>query len=133
MDKRIELPTSAEVASAAPAVGRHVAESVVITLATSAGLYLVGSVYTGAYYGRMSLDPTSLDLSPPYVALQSIHALQALLSYPMTLLFLFALARVFATPARWLRTIYDRARRRFGRYGLLVANLLIVAPLVAPA
>ncbi|HET7093583.1 MAG TPA: hypothetical protein VFI22_08905, partial [Thermomicrobiales bacterium] len=84
-------------------------------------------------YGRMSIDPTSLDLSPPNVALQSIHALQALLSYPMTLLFFFALAWVFATPARWLRTIYDRARRRFGRFVLLVANLLIVAPLVTPA
>lgn len=133
MDKRIEFPTSAEVVGAAPRVGRHIAESVVVTLVTSAGLYLVGSVYTTAYYGRMSIDPTSLDLSPPYVALQSIHALQALLSYPMTLLFFFALAWVFATPARWLRTIYDRARRRFGRFVLLVANLLIVAPLVTPA
>jgi hypothetical protein len=59
--------------------------------------------------------------------------LQALLSYPMTILFLLALIRVFATPAQWLRTIYSRARRRFGRVVLLVANLIIVVPLVAPA
>ncbi|HEU5432102.1 MAG TPA: hypothetical protein VFU81_10590, partial [Thermomicrobiales bacterium] len=99
MDKRVEIPSSAEVVSAAATSGRRIAESVVVTLATSASLYLVGSVYANAYYGRMSIEPTSLDLSPPYLALQATHSLQALPSYPMTILFLLALARVFATPA----------------------------------
>ena len=50
---------------------QRVVESAVIAVATSTGLYLVGSVYTDAYYGRMSIEVTSLDLSPPFIALQS--------------------------------------------------------------
>src|SRR5215208_6157947 len=42
-------------------------EAAAIAVVTSTGLYLVGSVYTDAYYGRMSIEVTSLDLSPPYI------------------------------------------------------------------
>jgi hypothetical protein len=54
---------------------RRIAESVIIAAVSSAGLYLVGSVYTDAYYRRLAIEVTSLDLAPPYVALQSVHAL----------------------------------------------------------
>ena len=54
---------------------RRIAESVIIALISSAGLYLVGSVYVDAYYGRLAIEVASLDLAPAYVALQSVHAL----------------------------------------------------------
>ena len=56
---------------------QRVIESAVIAVATSTGLYLVGSVYTDAYFGRMSIEVTSLDLSPPFIALQSAHVLES--------------------------------------------------------
>ena len=65
---------------------RRIAEFIIIAAASSAGLYLVGTVYTDAYYGRLSIEVTSLDLAPPYVALQSVHALWGLLEYPLILL-----------------------------------------------
>src|SRR5215207_8990280 len=81
---------------------RRIAESVIIAAISSAGLYLVGSVYTDAYYGRLSIEVTSLDLAPPYVALQSVHALWGLLEYPLLLLLFYVLYRTFASPTRRL-------------------------------
>lgn len=112
---------------------RRLGESLVIAAVTSSGLYLVGAVYTDAYYGRLSIETTSLDLSPPYVALQSAHALRALLEYPSTLLLFWILYRTFASPVRRVRQWFDRARRRFPRLLLVAANLVVVAPLVVGA
>lgn len=112
---------------------RRVGESVIIAAVTSSGLYLVGSVYTNAYFGRLSIEATSLDLSPPFIALQSAHALQGLLEYPSTLLLLWILYRTFSSPARRLRAWFDRARHRFPRLLLVFANLVVVAPLVGGA
>lgn len=112
---------------------RRVVESVVVATIVSAGLYLVGSVYTDAYYSRLSIEVTSLDLTPPFVALQSIHALQGLLEYPWTLLVLYVLYRTFASPVRRLRNWFERARRRYPRLVLIIANLVVIAPLVIGA
>ena len=108
-------------------------ESAVIAVATSTGLYLVGSVYTDAYYGRMSIEVTSLDLSPPFIALQSAHVLESLLEYPSALLFFYLLYRLLTSRIPRLRSWYDRARQRFGRLFLLIVNLVIVSPLVVAA
>ena len=108
-------------------------EAAVIALVTSTGLYLVGSVYTDAYYGRMSIEVTSLDLSPPFITLQSAHALESLLEYPFALLFFYLLYRLLTSRIPRLRSWYDRARQRFGRLFLLVVNLVIVSPLVFAA
>ena len=43
---------------------RRIAESVIIAVISSAALYLVGSVYVDAYYGRLAIEVTSLDLPP---------------------------------------------------------------------
>jgi hypothetical protein len=43
---------------------RRIAESVIIAVISSAGLYLVGSVYVDAYYGRLAIEANSLDLPP---------------------------------------------------------------------
>jgi hypothetical protein len=112
---------------------QRVIESAVIALATSTGLYLVGSVYTDAYYGRMSIEVTSLDLAPPFIALQSAHVLGSLLEYPSALLFFYLLYRIISSRMRWARSWYDRAHRRFGRLFLLIVNLVIVSPLLAAA
>jgi hypothetical protein len=129
MDQQPSEPTTTlAVSSVALATSRRIAESVLIALVTSTSLYLVGSVYTTAYFGRLSIDATSLDLTPPFVALQATHALQGLLNYPTLLLVVFLLARFFATPTRWLRQGYGWSRQRFGRITLLLVNLLIVAP-----
>jgi hypothetical protein len=129
-----------EAADAAPdgpspvfSTAQRVIESAVIALATSTGLYLVGSVYTDAYYGRMSIAVTSLDLAPPFIALQSAHVLGSLLEYPSALLFFYLLYRVVSSRMRWARSWYDRAHRRFGRLFLLIVNLVIVSPLLAAA
>ena len=58
---------------------QRVIESLVIAVVTSTGLFLVGSVYIEAYYSRMSIDATSLDLAPPYIALQAAHVVQSLI------------------------------------------------------
>ena len=55
----------------------------VIAVGASTGLYLVGSVYTGSYYGRMSMEGTALDLTPPFIALQAAHVVESLLQYPL--------------------------------------------------
>ena len=102
-------------------------------MATSTGLYLVGSVYTDAYFGRMSIEVTSLDLSPPFIALQSAHVLESLLEYPIALLFFYLLYRVLTSRIPRLRSWYDRARQRFGRLFLLIVNLVIVSPLLIAA
>jgi hypothetical protein len=65
--------------------GRKLIESVIIAVITSTGVYLVGSIYTEAYFGRMSIDAVALDLPPPYIALQATHAVQSLLVYPVVL------------------------------------------------
>src|SRR5215213_5915890 len=108
-------------------------EAAVIAVATSTGLYLVGSVYTDAYYGRMSIEVTSLDLSPPFIALQSAHVLGSLLEYPSALLFFYLLYRLLTSRIPRLRSWYDRARQRFGRLFLLIVNLVIVSPLLVSA
>ena len=112
---------------------QRVIESAVIALATSTGLYLIGSVYTDAYFSRMSIEVTSLDLAPPFIALQSAHVLEALLEYPIALLFFYLIYRVLTSRIPRLRSWYDRARQRFGRLLLLIVNLLIVSPLVIAA
>jgi hypothetical protein len=112
---------------------RRVVESVIIAVITSTGLYLVGSVYTEAYYGRMSIEASALDLTPPYVALQAVHVVQSLLEYPVSLLGLYLLSRVVLTRLPRVRTWAQAVRQRGGRLALLVANGLIVAPLVAAA
>ena len=96
-----ERPTAAA-PEAAPAsesaeARRRLAESVILALVTSTGLYLVGSVYADAYYGRMSIEFTSLDLPPTYVGLQSMHMVQSLLAYPSTMLFWYVLARLLSS------------------------------------
>jgi hypothetical protein len=108
-------------------------ESAAIALITSTGLYLVGSVYVEAYFGRMSIDATSLDLPPPFIAMQSAHVLQSLLEYPTTLLFFYVLYRAFSGRMPRLRAWYDRVQQRVGRLFLLLVNLLIVSPLLAAA
>src|SRR5215213_4693850 len=112
---------------------QRVIESAVIAVATSTGLYLVGSVYTDAYFGRMSIEVTSLDLSPPFIALQSAHVLESLLEYPSALLFFYLLYRVLTSRIPRLRSWYNRARQRFGRLFLLIVNFLIVSPLLVSA
>jgi hypothetical protein len=112
---------------------QRVVESAVIAVATSTGLYLVGSVYTDAYYGRMSIEVTSLDLTPPFIALQSAHVLGSLIEYPSALLFFYLLYRLLTSRIPRLRSWYNRARQRFGRLFLLIVNLLIVSPLLVSA
>jgi hypothetical protein len=112
---------------------RRIAESVIIALISSAGLYLVGSVYVDAYYGRLAIEVTSLDLPPPYVALQSVHALWGLLDYPLLLLLVYVLYRVIASPSRRLGQWLGRARERFPRLLPMLANLIVVAPLLLDA
>jgi hypothetical protein len=109
---------------------RRVGESVIIAAVTSAGFYLVGSVYTDAFYSRLSIEVTSLDLAPPYIALQSTHALQGLLSYPTTLLFGFMLYRTLAAPGRILHERIRAAVHRAPRLMCVLGNLLVIAPLV---
>jgi hypothetical protein len=118
--------------SRAPVFGaaQRLIESAAVAIATSTGLYLVGSVYTDAFYGRMSIDAASLDLSPPFIALQSAHVLEALLEYPSTLIIFYLLYRVLAARLGWVRSWYDRVRQRFV---LLLFNGVIVSPLVVAA
>ncbi len=123
------LPASRPALEAA----RRVGESLVVAAVGSTGLYLVGSVYTDSYYGRLSVEPSSLDLAPPFIALQAVHALGGLLEYPSTLLFYWVLYRALAPRARRLRGWVGRARARFPRHLLVLANLAVVAPLVGGA
>lgn len=108
-------------------------ESVIIAVATSTGIYLVGSVYLEAYYGRMSIDVSALDFAPPYVALQATHVLTNLLGYPILLTIFYLIYRFLLSRVQWWRTWYEVVHRRFGRLFLLIVNLLIIAPLVYAA
>ena len=112
---------------------RRFFESIVVAVATSTGIYLVGSVYLEAYYGRMSIDVATLDFAPPYIALQSMHVVTNLLSYPIALASIYAIYRFVLSRARWWRTGYEIVHQRFGRLFLLVLNLLIVSPLILAA
>ena len=112
---------------------RRVGESVIVAVVSSAGLYLVGTVYTQAYYGRLSIEATSLDLAPPFVALQSIHATQGLLEYPTTLFIFFLIYRTFAAPGHRLRPWIDRMHQRYPRLMPVIANIVVIAPLVISA
>jgi hypothetical protein len=112
---------------------RRIAESIIITAVSSAGLYLVGTVYSDAYYDRLSIEVTSLDLAPPYVALQSVHALCGLLEYPLILLLFYVPYRTLALPARGLGTWLAQTRRRFPRLLSILANVVVVAPLLLDA
>lgn len=127
------VPETAPAANPAIEAARRAGESLVVAIVGSTGLYLVGSVYTDAFYGRLSIEVTSLDLPPPYVALQSIHALRGLLEYPSTLLLFWVLYRTFAGPARRLGGWFGRARRRFPRLLTILANVVVIAPLVVGA
>lgn len=126
------IPLLAESLPAVPGIGaaQRLVESVLLAAATSTGLYLVGSVYTDAYFGRMSVDATSLDLSPPYVALQAMHVLPSLLEYPITLGILFGLYRLLGRRLERVRDAYDWMRSRMGRVFLFVINLIVVSPLL---
>ena len=112
---------------------RRIAESIIIAAVSSAGLYLVGTVYSDAYYGRLSIEVTSLDLARPYVALQSVHALWGLLEYPLILLLFYVLYRTLALPARRFGTWLAQTRRRFPRLLSILANVVVVAPLLLDA
>ncbi|MCD6058053.1 MAG: hypothetical protein K0Q89_1583 [Thermomicrobiales bacterium] len=78
----------------------------------------------------MSIEVSSLDLAPPFIALQSAHVLESLLEYPIALLFFYLLYRVLTSRIPRLRSWYDRVKQRFGRLFLLIVNLLIVSPLL---
>jgi hypothetical protein len=124
---------AADAAHPAFAAARKVGESFVIAVVTSTGLYLVGSVYTGSYYSRLSVDVASLDLAPAYVAVQAIHALPGLLQYPLTLLALWLLYRTFAAPGKRFAAEVGRLRARHPRGTVVAANLLLVGPLLGGA
>jgi hypothetical protein len=125
--------TEAETLADKLAGSRKLIESVIIAVVTSTGVYLVGSVYTEAYYGRMSIDVVVLDLPPPYIALQAVHAIQSLLAYPVMLLLLFLLDRVTAARVPRARSWLRRQIGRLGRVGILVINGVVVLPLVLTA
>jgi hypothetical protein len=130
-----ETPTGSEVEKPAGllASGRKLVESFIIAVVTSTGVYLIGSVYTETYYGRMSIDALALDLPPPYIALQAVHALQSLLAYPAALLLVYLLMRVTASRLprawAWLRQRVER----LGRVAILVLNVLVILPLIIGA
>jgi hypothetical protein len=81
----------------------------------------------------MSIDAASLDLSPPFIALQSTHVIESLLGYPITLLIFYVLYRALASRLGRVRSWYERVQQRLGRLFLLLVNLVIVSPLVATA
>lgn len=126
---------STETLAGSPALmaARRLIESVIIAVITSTGVYLVGSVYTDAYYGRMSIDSNALDLPPSFIALQAVHALQSLLFYPMAVLLLYLPAGFIASHSPRVRSWVSGLVERFGRLAILVINGLVVLPLVAAA
>jgi hypothetical protein len=109
---------------------RRVVESLIIAVVTSTGLYLVGTVYTNAYFGRMSIDAAALDLTPPYIALQSVHVVESLLQYPVIVGVIYLLYRVVVSRLPVVRSWARDATQRFGRLALLIANIVIVLPLL---
>jgi len=137
----VDAGSKAELAAEALAVtladklagSRKLIESVIIAVVTSTGVYLVGSVYTEAYFGRMAIDAVALDLPPPYIALQAVHAIQSLLVYPIALLLLYLLDRFTASRYPQLRSWLGRQVDRLGWFAILVTNLVVVLPLVLAA
>ena len=113
--------------------GRKLIESVIIAVVTSTGVYLVGSIYTEAYFGRMSIDVVALDLPPPYIALQAVHAVQSLVAYPALLLLLYLLDRVVAARLPRVRSWLSDVVGRLGWIACLALNLVVVFPLVRAA
>lgn len=113
--------------------GRKFIESVIIAVVTSTGVYLVGSIYTETYFGRMSIDAVALDLPPPYIALQAVHAVQSLLVYPVVLLLLYLLDRFTAARLPRARSWLGRLADRLGWFAFLAVNLMVVLPLVLAA
>lgn len=113
--------------------GRKLIESVIIAVITSTGVYLVGSIYTEAYFGRMSIDAVALDLPPPYIALQATHAVQSLLVYPVALVLLYLVDRFTSDrlprARSWLGSLVDR----LGWVAYLAVNVMVVLPLVLAA
>ncbi|MCA9863066.1 MAG: hypothetical protein KC432_08600 [Thermomicrobiales bacterium] len=126
------IASLAESLPAVPGFGtaQRLVESVLLAAATSTGLYLVGSVYTDAYYGRMSIDAASLDLAPPFVALQAMHVLPSLLEYPLTLGLLIGLYRLLRRRMARVHDAYAWLHSRMGRVFLLLINLIVVSPLL---
>ncbi len=112
---------------------RRFLESFLIAAVTSTGLYLIGSVYTDSYYGRMSIDATALDLSPPFIALQATNVIQQLLTYPIFLLVLWLPYQLIVSRFPAVRSWVSRTTERFGRLALLVINFVVVSPLVIQA
>lgn len=128
-------PAASSILANLPSLGaaQRAIESIVIAVVTSSGLYLIGTVYLEAFYGRMSIDAAALDFNPPFVALQAMHVLPALLEYPISLLFLFFLYRMITSRAPRLRAWYQSLGQRFGRLFLVLINLLTVSPLLVAA
>jgi hypothetical protein len=81
----------------------------------------------------LAIEVASLDLPPPYVALQSVHALWGLLDYPLLLLLVAVLYRTVASPSRRLGQWVERAREHYPRLLPVLANLIVVAPLLLDA
>ena len=106
--------------------GRKLIESVIIAVITSTGVYLVGSIYTEAYFGRMSIDAVALDLPPPYIALQATHAVQSLLVYPVVLVMLYLLDRFSADRLPRARSWLARMVDRLGWFAYLAINIIVV-------
>jgi hypothetical protein len=126
------LPTAAP-ARAAMETAHRIVEPIVIAVVSSTGVYLVGSVYTEAYYGRMSIDAAALDLSPLTIALQAVHVVQSLLLYPGLVLVLYVLHRVVVARLPRARAWLGRQHQGIGRLVLLVVNGLIILPLILAA
>lgn len=128
-------PPAAAAAPTSPALesARRAVESIVIAVATSTGVYLIGSVYTDAYYGRMSIDATALDLAPPYIALQAVHVVQSLLVYPVLLLGMYLLYRAAAGHLPRAQAWVGRQPGVVERLALLGVNGLVVFPLLQAA
>ena len=111
---------------------RRVLESVIIAIITSTGLYLVGSVYSEAYYGRMSIEVSALDLTP--LCGPAGRACGAsLLEYPVTPLGLYFLSHSSSRVCHGCGRGRSLCSGASGRLALLIANGLIVLPLVLAA
>jgi hypothetical protein len=63
----------------------------------------------------------------------SVHALWGLLDYPLILLLVYVLYQTIASPSRRLGQWFARARERFPRLLPVLANLVVVAPLLLDA
>jgi hypothetical protein len=81
----------------------------------------------------MSIEVTALDLSPPFIALQSTHVGMSLLEYPGTLLIFYGVYRLLWSRLEWARAWYDHLHQQSGRVVLLLINLVIVSPLLLAA